>query len=144
MENETENTGGTAPDEVVREARGLDKLLGFEITEASGDGVSGLLDVTPNHHQPFGIVHGGVYCALAESAASVSGFCWLHEQGIGGVAVGVNNSTDFLRSISEGVVHVTTAPIHRGRRQQLWEVNMHDDAGRLVAQSRVRLQNLSQ
>ncbi|MBM7368934.1 PaaI family thioesterase [Gordonia hydrophobica] len=124
------------------EARGFDKLLGFTITEATGETVIGTLDVDEHHHQPFGITHGGVYCALAESAASVSAFCWLQESGIGGSAVGVNNSTDFLRSVRSGVISVSTTPLHRGRRQQLWQIDMVDDEGRLVAQSRVRLQNI--
>ena len=126
----------------VTEARGLDRLLGFNITVANGDRVEGTLDIASIHHQPFGITHGGVYCALAESAASVSAFCWLQETGIGGSAVGVNNSTDFLRSVSSGVLTVTTTPIHRGRRQQLWQIDMVDADGKLAAQSRVRLQNI--
>ncbi|MFZ2511895.1 MAG: PaaI family thioesterase [Gordonia sp. (in: high G+C Gram-positive bacteria)] len=121
---------------------GLDKLLGVQMVQATGDGVTATLTITPDHHQPFGITHGGVYCAVAESAASISGYCWLQEQGLGGVAVGANNSTDFLRSISTGTLHISTTPIHRGRRQQLWQVDMVDDDGRLIAQSRVRLQNL--
>ncbi|WP_454166103.1 PaaI family thioesterase [Gordonia iterans] len=122
--------------------RGLDGVLGLEMIEYSGDGVRAKLEITPAHHQPFGIVHGGTYCAVAESAASISGFAWLQEKGYGGAAVGANNSTDFLRSVSEGTVHVSTTPIHRGRRQQLWQVDMVDDDGRLLAQSRVRLQNI--
>lgn len=126
----------------VTDARGLDALLGFAVTHADGDGVRGTLEINATHHQPFGITHGGVYCALAESAASISAFCWLQETGIGGSAVGANNSTDFLRSVSDGVLSVSTTPIHRGRRQQLWQVDIVDPAGKLVAQSRVRLQNI--
>ncbi|EGD53541.1 PaaI family thioesterase [Gordonia neofelifaecis] len=124
------------------EARGLDKLLGFTVTHADGEGVRGTLDISEIHHQPFGITHGGVYCALAESAASISAYCWLQETGIGGSAVGANNSTDFLRPVAGGVLSVSTTPIHRGRRQQLWQVDMTDADGKLVAQSRVRLQNI--
>ncbi|MFT3715113.1 MAG: PaaI family thioesterase [Gordonia sp. (in: high G+C Gram-positive bacteria)] len=124
------------------DGKGLDGVLGTEILTADGDGVTARLPITPDLHQPFGIVHGGTYCAVAESTASISGFLWLQEQGLGGHAVGANNSTDFLRSVSEGVLHIATTPIHRGRRQQLWQVDMTDDDGRLIAQSRVRLQNL--
>mgnify|MGYP002759375425 CR=1 FL=1 len=86
--------------------------------------------------------HGGVYCAVAESAASMSGFYWLQETGIGGTAVGVNNNTDFLRSISTGTITARTSPIHRGRRQQLWAVEIFDDQDRMVSRSQVRLQNI--
>ncbi|MFT3662243.1 MAG: PaaI family thioesterase [Gordonia sp. (in: high G+C Gram-positive bacteria)] len=123
-------------------ARGLDKVLGLRWIECTGDGTRAVLDITPEHHQPFGIVHGGTYCAVAESAASISGYCWLQEKGYGGAAVGANNSTDFLRPISEGTLHISTTAIHRGRRQQLWQVDMVDDAGTLIAQSRVRLANI--
>lgn len=126
----------------VSQARGLDKLLGFQVTHADGEGVRGTLEVADIHHQPFGITHGGVYCALAESAASISAFCWLQETGIGGSAVGANNSTDFLRPVRSGVLSVSTTPIHRGRRQQLWQVDIVDADGRPAAQSRVRLQNI--
>ncbi|WOC13976.1 PaaI family thioesterase [Gordonia sp. MP11Mi] len=126
----------------VKDATGLDGLLGFVVDTVSRDGITGSLTITPDHHQPFGIVHGGTYCALAESAASISAFCWVQETGIGGTAVGVNNSTDFLRSVSDGVISVSTTAIHRGRRQQLWQVDMRDDQGRLIAQSRVRMQNI--
>lgn len=116
--------------------------LGVVIDEASGDLLRAHLEITPRHHQPFGITHGGVYCAVAEGAASSAAFLWLHESGIGGTAVGVNNNTDFLRSVSSGTISVTVEPVHRGRRQQLWRVLMADDRGRLVATSQVRLQNI--
>ncbi|GEE03064.1 esterase [Gordonia spumicola] len=129
-------------DALVKNATGLDALLGFAIDEVSGDGLRGTLTIRGDHHQPFGIVHGGVYCALAETAASVSAFCWLQESGIGGTAVGVNNSTDFLRSASEGDITVVATPVHRGRRQQLWLIDMSDADGRPLAQSKVRMQNI--
>lgn len=124
-------------------SHGFDKTaLGLELDAAGPDGVTAHFEISPRHHQPFGIVHGGVYCAAAESIASCSAFIWLQASGIGGTAVGANNNTDFLRSVSEGTVTVVTTPVHRGRRQQLWHVAMTDDKGNLVATSSVRLQNL--
>ena len=91
--------------------------------------------------QPWGIVHGGVYCSIIESLASVSGAVWLAENG-GGTVVGVNNNTDFLRAISAGTVTAVSTPIHRGRRQQLWLITITDDNDRVVARGQVRLQNI--
>ncbi|MFW0785033.1 PaaI family thioesterase [Gordonia sp. CPCC 206044] len=123
--------------------RGFDSAaLGLVLDEVGADRVVAHLDLTPQHHQPFGIVHGGVYCAVAESVASCSAFTWLQSGDIGGTAVGVNNNTDFIRSVSTGRVTVISEPIHRGRRQQLWKVTMTDDRERLVATSQVRLQNI--
>ena len=86
-------------------------------------------------------MHGGVYCSIVESLASVSGHVWLSENG-GGTVVGVNNNTDFLRAISSGTVTAVSTPIHRGRRQQLWLITITDDNDRVVARGQVRLQNI--
>ncbi|MFT4200632.1 PaaI family thioesterase [Gordonia sp. (in: high G+C Gram-positive bacteria)] len=122
--------------------KGLDAALGMTISEAGPDGVVAQIPITGTHHQPFGIVHGGVYCAMAESVASISGFLWLEHTGIGGTAVGVNNSTDFIKSVSEGTIVARSVPVHRGKRQQLWQVDMTLPDGTLLAQGRVRLQNV--
>ena len=119
----------------------FDDLLGLVFTEITPDGVTARLEITAALHQPMGIVHGGVYCSMVESIASVSAYTWLAEHG-GGSVVGVNNSTDFLRAISTGTVCATSQPIHRGRRQQLWLVTINDDQHRLIARGQVRLQNL--
>ena len=132
----------TTPGTDLSLATGLDAQLGMRILEGTGDGLVAEIAISPIHHQPFGIVHGGVYCAMAESVASVSGFLWLEQTGIGGTAVGVNNSTDFLRSVSAGTISIRTSPIHRGRRQQLWAVEFTDADGRALARSQVRLQNI--
>ncbi len=133
-------------DEILQSSfgKGLDGVLGLEVVEAGPDRIVATMEITESHHQPFGIVHGGVYCAIGESVASMSGFFWLQETGIGGgTAVGgVNNNTDFLRSVSSGTVTATSTPIHRGRRQQLWAVDMVDQDGTLLARTQVRLQNI--
>jgi 1,4-dihydroxy-2-naphthoyl-CoA hydrolase len=120
----------------------FDQELGLQFTELSPDGARAQLAVTPRLLQPMGLVHGGVYCSMIESMASVAAFTWLNNRGNGGNVVGVNNNTDFLRSISSGIVYGTAEPIHRGRRQQLWLVTITDDSDRVVARGQVRLQNL--
>jgi 1,4-dihydroxy-2-naphthoyl-CoA hydrolase len=119
----------------------FDSELGLVYTEISPDSVRAQLEVTPKLLQPMGIVHGGVYCSMIESMASVAAYTWLTAQGGGGV-VGVNNNTDFLRAIKSGTVSGSATPLHRGRRQQLWLVTVTDAADRVVARGQVRLQNL--
>jgi uncharacterized protein (TIGR00369 family) len=58
--------------------------------------------------------------------------------------VGVHNSTDFYRAVSEGALRSTATPIHRGRSQQVWLVETHDADGRMVSRGQVRLQNLTE
>lgn len=119
----------------------FDQEIGLQFTELSPDGARAQLEVTPKLLQPMGLVHGGVYCSIIESMASVAAYTWLATRG-GGNVVGVNNNTDFLRSIGSGMVYGAAEPIHRGRRQQLWLVTITDGADKVVARGQVRLQNL--
>lgn len=121
---------------------GLDGLLGVEHLEAGPDKVVVRFTIDERHLQPFGIPHGGVYCAVHESTASIAGLLWLNGRG---VAVGANNSTDFLRQAKVGdTITCTATPIHRGRTQQLWHLDSVDQDDRLIAQGQVRLANLDQ
>jgi 1,4-dihydroxy-2-naphthoyl-CoA hydrolase len=131
----------SAPDDRDREQveTGLIKLLGIRIEEASADRVVLTCPVTPDLHQPFGLVHGGVYATLAETAASVAGASWFGDRG---KVVGVSNHTDFLRAVREGGLRAEATPLSRGRTTQLWQVEITDEAGRLTARSSVRLMNL--
>lgn len=115
---------------------------GIELTEASADSAVGHILITENHRQPYGVVHGGVYCTLAETLASTGAALWAIGEGMAG-AVGVTNKTDFLRPTKEGTLTGTATPIHRGRSQQLWQVNITRDDGKLAAQSQVRLHNVT-
>jgi uncharacterized protein (TIGR00369 family) len=121
---------------------GLDGVLGVEHVELTPDKVVVRFTITDRHLQPFGIPHGGIYCAVHESTASMAGQIWL---GTKGVVVGTNNSTDFLRQARNGDTITTTAtPIHRGRTQQLWHLDSVNQDGKLIAQGQVRLANLDQ
>ncbi|ART69812.1 MULTISPECIES: PaaI family thioesterase [Mycobacteriaceae] len=121
--------------------KGFDNVIGLKYVELSPDGGRAQLTITDELLQPWGIMHGGVYCAIVESLASVSAHVWLSEHG-GGTVVGVNNNTDFLRAIGSGTVTAVSTPIHRGRRQQLWLITITDENDKLVARGQVRLQNL--
>ncbi len=119
---------------------GFNKTLGLEFVEASGDRVVLTLPITPELLQEYGIVHGGVYCSLVETAASVGGAIWYGDRGH---VVGAANHTNFLRALREGTVTATATPIHRGRSQQLWLVAITDEDGRDIARGEVRLANLA-
>jgi uncharacterized protein (TIGR00369 family) len=122
-------------------ATGLDNTLGFTFDEAGPDRVVVSWTVAEHHLQPYGIVHGGVHCAAVETGASVGAALWFADRG---QVVGVSNHTNFLRATRVGDRLVATAtPIHRGRSQQLWQVEIVDNAQRQVARGEVRLQNLA-
>ncbi len=117
------------------------RAAGLILDEMSGSRVTGHLQLGPEHHTPWGIVHGGVYTAAVESAASVGASTAVRDQGQ--VAVGLTNTTHFLRPVTAGRVTVEAVPLSQGRTQQLWRVDITDDAGKLVALGEVRLQNVA-
>lgn len=119
---------------------GLDRTLGFVYDELNADRVVLQWTVDEGQLQPYGIVHGGVYCAAVESTASLGAATWYGERGR---VVGVANHTNFLRPARPGdKLAATATPVHRGRLQQLWVVEIADQDGRTIARGEVRLQNL--
>ena len=119
------------------------EYLGLDFREVSGDRVVATWTAGPKHHQPFGIVHGGVHCSVVETLGSFGATYWLLARDPQATAVGVNNSTDFFRAVTEGAMTSTGVPLHQGRLQQLWLIETRSDADdRLVARGQVRLQNL--
>jgi uncharacterized protein (TIGR00369 family) len=116
---------------------GFDRLYGLELLECSDSEVRARVVVREHHKQPAGLVHGGLYASIAESIASLAtGMTVLDE---GKVAMGMANSTSFLRPITEGVVHAHAVRIHRGRTSWLWDVTFGDDEGRTCALTRMTI-----
>ena len=115
----------------------FDELIGLKVTEMTKDGVTAQFTITPELQQPYGILHGGVLCSVVESVGSVSGAVWYD-----GPVVGTSNHTNFIKATREGTLTARSTPIHRGRTQQLWEVDITDEQGRLVAKGQLRLANL--
>ena len=120
--------------------QGLNKALGLRLDELGPDRVVMSWTVAEHHLQPYGLVHGGVYCSVVEGSASLGAAMWFGDRG---KVVGVSNHTNFLRSAREGVLTAVATPIHRGRSQQLWLVEVTDDQQRAIARGEVRLQNLT-
>ena len=118
---------------------GFTELIGMQIVELGPDRTVLRWTVHPQLHQPYGIVHGGVYCTAVETAASYAAAAWF---GGRGNVVGVSNQTDFLRAVRDGELTAIATPVHRGRLQQLWQVEIRDESDRLVARGQVRLQNI--
>jgi 1,4-dihydroxy-2-naphthoyl-CoA hydrolase len=113
---------------------------GLQLTEVTGTRVAGSIDVGPGHHTPWGVVHGGVYCTVVESAASIGASTAVAERGQ--FSVGVSNQTDFLRPMTAGRLDVVAEPVQQGRTLQLWLVTLTREDGKLVARGQVRLQNV--
>jgi 1,4-dihydroxy-2-naphthoyl-CoA hydrolase len=115
--------------------QGFDGLYGLEISEVGEGFMRGTVAVRDELKQPAGLVHGGVYAAIAESLASLgTAFAVVAD---GKTAMGLSNQTSFLRPITQGTINGQARVRHRGRTTWVWEVELTDDAGRLCALTRV-------
>jgi 1,4-dihydroxy-2-naphthoyl-CoA hydrolase len=115
------------------------RSVGLHVDVLTGTEVRAHLDASEQHHTPWGIVHGGLYTTVIESAASVGASYAVRPDGR--FAVGVSNQTDFLRPHVAGRLDVHATPIQQGRTLQLWLVEITNGEGRTVARGQVRLMN---
>lgn len=116
---------------------GHNVALGLRFVQATRARVVAELTVGPHHHQAYGIVHGGVYTSMVETACSVGAAMQAAVHGAS--AVGLENHTSFLHAVREGTLRVEAAPVECGKRTQLWEASVHDARDRIVASGRVRM-----
>lgn len=115
----------------------LNDVLGINVGAYDEERVEGSFEVTDAVRQPFGIVHGGAYAAIAETLASLATYMAVYEDG--SMAVGQSNDTNFLRPVSEGTIRAVGTRRHRGRTSWIWDVECRDDEGRTCALSRVTI-----
>ena len=116
---------------------GFELALGMTFTRASADEVEREVAVRPELLQPYGLVHGGVYSSIIESAASVGAALFAMRSGQ--TTVGLENTTSFVRAVRSGKLTAVAKPLHRGRQTQVWEVEVRSDGGKLAATGRVRM-----
>jgi 1,4-dihydroxy-2-naphthoyl-CoA hydrolase len=116
------------------------RSAGLLVDRADANEVRGRIEAGADHHTPWGVVHGGVYATAVESACSIGASAAVAEAGQ--FAVGLSNHTDFLRAHTEGTLDVRAVPVFQGRTGQLWQCDITRGDGKLVAQGRVRLQNV--
>ena len=116
---------------------GWKSAMGVRFVRATVDEVVAELEVGPVHLQPLGIVHGGVYAGLVEAVASIGAA--LHTMSRGQYAVGLENHTSFLRAVRAGTLRAIARPVATGRRTHVWQADVVDPEGRVVASGRVRL-----
>jgi uncharacterized protein (TIGR00369 family) len=120
----------------------LMELLDIQFEVIGPTRVVGSVAADERHHQPWGIVHGGLYTTVIETFATTGAFEAVKDRGQ--TVVGVSNVTDFLRPHTSGRLEVLAVPIQQGRTQQLWQVELRrQDEGKLIAHGQVRLQNVS-
>jgi uncharacterized protein (TIGR00369 family) len=115
----------------------FDVLYGLEVLEVHDDLVVARVAVRDELKQPFGLVHGGVFASIAETLASLGTVVVVGPEG--NAAMGLSNSTSFLRPILAGTIHARAIRRHRGRTTWIWDVEITDDDERLCAITRMTI-----
>jgi uncharacterized protein (TIGR00369 family) len=118
-------------------AGGFDALYGLELLEVTEELVRARVPVQDKVKQPFGLVHGGVLASIAETLASLGTAVVVLPEGM--AAMGLSNSTSFMRPITAGTIHARASRRHRGRTTWIWDVEITDDDARLCALTRMTI-----
>ncbi len=116
---------------------GFNHHVGLRFVSAAKDAFVSEIDVEDHHLQPYGLVHGGVYTSMVETTCSTGAAVTVFPEGKS--AVGLENSTSFLKAVRGGTLRCTARPLVTGARSHVWLADITDDQGRLVASGRVRM-----
>lgn len=112
--------------------------LGIEFTEIGDDYISATMPVNPTTHQPLGLLHGGASVALAESVGSMASALCVDQSKFS--VVGTDIAAKHIRGKKEGLVTGTATLIHKGNKTHIWNIDIVDEAGKLICA--VRMTNM--
>ncbi|MGH2914763.1 MAG: PaaI family thioesterase [Solirubrobacteraceae bacterium] len=128
---------GTLPEPLLALERSFEGFLGLEWVALSTEHAEVSFAVRDNLRQPLGLLHGGIYSAVAETIASVATGAAVWRDGM--TVSGLSNAAHFLRPVTEGTVHVAAACRGHDEREWLWSHEFTDDRERLCALVDVRI-----
>ena len=121
----------------------MTRYLGIEFTEIGPDFLKGRMPVDHRTTQPFNILHGGASCVLSESLGSIA--AWMTIDPDLYRAVGIEINANHIRAVTEGWVVGTCSPLHVGKRTQVWQTDITEEAtGKRVAISRLTVAIIDQ
>lgn len=109
--------------------------LGMEWLEIGPDFLKMKMPVDERTKQPYGLLHGGASCALAETVGSVGSHLIIDASKY--ICVGLEINANHLRSVSSGFVTATAAPLHIGRTTHVWDIKIHDEQNMLICVCRL-------
>ena len=112
----------------------MDKYLDIEVTEIGDDYIIAKMPVTEKTKQPYGILHGGASCVLAESVGSIAAA--LTMDGEKKYPVGIEINANHISSPTDGHIYAKAVPVHIGGSTSVWNIDISDDNGKRVCFSR--------
>jgi 1,4-dihydroxy-2-naphthoyl-CoA hydrolase len=124
----TKDLSGVTPDT-------MGQHLGMEFVDIGPDFLKMRMPVDQRTHQPYGLLHGGASCALAETVGSVASFLVIDTSKF--ICVGLEINANHLRGIRSGFVTAIATPLHLGGTTHVWDIKIQDEEGKLVCVSRL-------
>jgi 1,4-dihydroxy-2-naphthoyl-CoA hydrolase len=109
--------------------------IGIEFTALGPDFLKGHMPVDARTRQPYGLLHGGASCVLAETLGSVASAMVIDPSTF--ICVGLEINANHIRGVREGLVTGTATPLHLGSSTHVWDIKIHDDHEKLVCVSRL-------
>lgn len=119
----------------------MSAFLEMEWVEIGDDYLILQMPVTEKTTQPYGILHGGASCALAETVGSIGSHMIINPRE--SICLGLEINANHVRSVREGNVKATAKPLHIGKSTHVWDIKITDEAGRLICVSRLTVAVLS-
>jgi 1,4-dihydroxy-2-naphthoyl-CoA hydrolase len=109
--------------------------VGIEFTALGPDFLKGHMPVDARTRQPYGLLHGGASCVLAETLGSVASAMVIDPEKF--ICVGLEINANHIRGVREGLVTGTATPLHLGSSTHVWDIKIHDEREKLVCVSRL-------
>lgn len=111
------------------------EFLGLKWIEIGDDFLKLSMPVNNTTQQPYGFLHGGASCVLAETVGSVGSALVIDQEKY--YCVGIEINANHLRSVTKGTVTATAMPLHLGRSTHVWDIKIYDDQEKLFCVSRL-------
>jgi 1,4-dihydroxy-2-naphthoyl-CoA hydrolase len=113
----------------------LGEHLGIEWVELGPDFIKAKMPVDNRTKQPYGLLHGGASCVLAETVGSIASALVVDHEKF--MCVGLEINANHVRSAREGFVIGVASPLHLGSNTHVWDIKIHDEVQRLICVSRL-------
>jgi len=109
--------------------------LGIEFSEIGDSFLKARMPVDHRTNQPYGLLHGGASCVLAETLGSIASALMIDTSKF--ICVGIEINANHIRSARSGYVHGIVTPIHVGSSTHVWDIKIHSDEEKLICVSRL-------
>ncbi len=111
------------------------EYLGMEWVDVGDDYIKMKMPVDNRTKQPYGLLHGGASCALAETVGSIASHFVMDPEKF--ICVGLDINANHVRGVMGGFVTATCIPLHIGASTHVWDIKIHDEREKLVCVSRL-------